>query len=686
MRRAVSLVVLENVGLAFGRKRLFWDCDLRIDGSDRIGLVGPNGSGKSSMLRVLAGEVTPDQGQVRMRRGLRIGTLPQDIPPPDDSSILQLVLSAVPGRPQVQASLEEAEATVHALQAEVDDKVEGAAERMMEAAQELADAHERAAAFDRDYSPHEAQRILAGLGFAPDEGDRPLRELSGGWRMRAHLAALLFQRPDLLLLDEPTNHLDLPSVAWLGDFLRRYPHGFLLICHDREFLDEQVGRIVSLEPEGVRTYRGNYTHYRRQRAEEEVLLLNRARNVAREKEKAQQFIDRFRKQANKARAVQSRVKALEKMDDVVLLQKRDTMRLSFPPCQRTGAVVCRVEGLAKSYGEQPVLSGIDATVLRGKKIGIIGRNGAGKTTLLRVIAGELEKSAGTIELGHNVKVGYYAQHHAEALEGHRTIYETIAAANSGASETRVRTLLGALLFSDEDVDKPVSVLSGGERARVALARLLVDPGNFLLMDEPTNHLDLDSSEALAQGLTSYDGTIVFVSHNRAFIRALADHIWDVRDGQLHPYPGTLDEYLAGHSGTDQPAAASAPAAAPSPVAPPAAAANAVPAKAGPTPASSPADASGSDRKRRRREAAQARSAEAKRLGPLRDRIKRLEAEIERLETRQREHNLRLSDPALYDDPQAREAVMTQFREDAAALEGVNEQWELAQAELDALTS
>ena len=676
----MSLVVLENVGLAFGRKRLFWGCDLRIDGSDRIGLVGPNGSGKSSMLRVLAGEVSADEGQVRTRRGLRIGTLPQDIPPPGDGSILQLVLSAVPGRDQVHDIIADAEQTVHALQAEVDAKVEGAAERMMEAAQELADAHERAAAFDRDYSPHEAQRILAGLGFGAEEGERPLRELSGGWRMRAHLAALLFQRPDLLLLDEPTNHLDLPSVAWLGDFLRRYGQGFVLICHDREFLDEQVNRIVSLEPEGVRTYRGNYTHYRRQRAEEEVLLENRARNLAREKEKAQQFIDRFRKQANKARAVQSRVKALEKMDDVVLLQKRDTMRLSFPPCQRTGAVVCRVEGLSKSYGDHEVLAGVDATVPRGKKIGIIGRNGAGKTTLLRMIGGELEKSSGTIELGHNVKVGYYAQHHAEALEGHRTIFETIAAANSGASQTRVRTLLGALLFSDEDVDKPVSVLSGGERARVALARLLVDPGNFLLMDEPTNHLDLDSSEALAQGLSGYDGTILFVSHNRAFIRALADHIWDVRDGQVQPYPGTLDEYLAGHSGVEEPAPKPASAATPAPASTPA------PAMASPEPKAAPVDASGSDRKRRRREAAEARKAEAKRLGPLRDKIKQLEAEIERLETRQREHNLRLSDPALYDDPQAREAVMKEFRDDAAALEDVTGQWELAQAELDALTS
>jgi ATP-binding cassette subfamily F protein 3 len=678
--RPVSLVVLESVGVSFGRKQLLRGCDLRLDGRDRIGLVGPNGSGKSTLMRLISGEMAPDTGSVRTRKGLRIGVLPQDIPPPDDRSVIQLVLDAAPGRPAVEAELAAAEEAVRVLQPRVDAGEDGAEAEMMDAAQRLAEAHEWQAVFDRDFSPHEAHAILAGLGFAPTDAERRVGELSGGWRMRVHLAALLFRRPDLMLLDEPTNHLDLPSVAWLGDFLRRYPHGFVLICHDREFLDEQIDRVISLEPEGVRQYKGNYTHYRRQREEEEVVLLARAKNLGRERDKAEQFIQRFRAQANKAKAVQSRVKALEKLDDVVVHETREVMRLRFPPCQRAGQLVVKLEGVRKAYGDHVVFPGLQMSVGRGEKIGIIGKNGAGKTTLLKMIAGELPTDGGTITLGHNVRVGYYAQHHAEALDPGRTVLETVAAANRSANETRVRTLLGALLFHDEDVDKPVSVLSGGERARVALARLLVDPGNVLLMDEPTNHLDLDSSEALAEGLSTYDGTIVFVSHNRAFIRQLAERIWDVADGEARLYPGTLDEYLQRHGvGASTPAPTTA-AASP---APSAATSGRTPAPMASAPAAAPTE-SAADRKARRQRAAETRKLEAQRLGPLRKRIVELEAKIAELETSQRKANLRLSDPALYDDAAERQRVLTQYQADAAALADATAAWEQAQAELEAL--
>ncbi|MCX4241052.1 ABC-F family ATP-binding cassette domain-containing protein [Paraliomyxa miuraensis] len=674
----MSLLVLQGVSLAFGKKDLLRELDLRIGAHDRVGLTGVNGSGKSSLMRLMAGMATPDGGEVRARRGLRIGYLPQDIPPHGGTTVLATVTGSVPGRADIDQELRAAEEEMQRASRETDGA--DGEEALMAAAERLADAHERQAHFEEHYSEHEAHRILAGLGFSDTDHGRDVGELSGGWRMRAHLGALLFQRPELLLLDEPTNHLDLPSVAWFGDFLRRYPHGFVLICHDREFLNEQIDRVVSLEVEGTRQYRGDYESYRKQRAEEEIVLENQAKNLQREREQAERFITRFRAQANKARAVQSRIKALEKMDEVVTFSRREVMRLRFPPTERTGAVVVEVEGLRKAFGDHVVFPGNDLRVQRGEKIGIIGKNGAGKTTLLKMIAGELAADAGAITLGNKVKVGYYAQHHAETLQPGRTVFEEVAAANPRAGATRVRTLLGSFLFHEEDVDKPIDVLSGGERARVALAKILIDPGNVLLMDEPTNHLDLDSSEALAEALTSFDGSLVFVSHNRSFIRTLATRIWDVADGRVETYPGTLDEYLDRHRDPERAAMEAATSAAPGPTREPARAVAATTPDA--AAASSVPVESREQRRARKREEAQRRAEQNRALGPLQQRIKDIEARIEALETRQREHNLALADPALYDDPRRRDALLAEYQRDSTELSELTDAWELAQAELD----
>jgi ATP-binding cassette subfamily F protein 3 len=712
----VSLVVLQGVCLAFGKKELLRDLDLRIGAHDRVGLSGVNGSGKSSLMRLMAGHTKPDGGEVRARRGLRIGYLPQDIPPHGGTTVLATVTGSVPGRADIEAELAAAEAEMKRVQLEAADE-----EAMMAAAERIADAHEQQTHFDTHYSEHEAHRILAGLGFTDADHGRDVGELSGGWRMRAHLGALLFQRPELLLLDEPTNHLDLPSVAWFGEFLRRYSHGFVLICHDREFLNEQIDRMVSIEMEGVRQYRGNYEQYRRQRAEEEIVLENQAKNLAREREQMERFITRFRAQANKARAVQSRVKALEKMDEVVTFSRREVMRLRFPPCDRTGAVVVQVEGLRKAFGQHVVFPGIDLRVQRGEKIGIIGKNGAGKTTLLKMIAGELPADAGAITLGNKVKVGYYAQHHAETLQSGRTVFEEVLAANPRATATRVRTLLGSFLFHEEDVEKPIDVLSGGERARVALAKILIDPGNVLLMDEPTNHLDLDSSEALAEALTTFDGSLVFVSHNRSFIRTLATRIWDVADGRVETYPGTLDEYIERYRDPDRAKAEAARAeASPGPAG---GRGGKVPAKVEPVGTRGAAKAAGADgerrdrpkqgasaadggrarhgpaveakpldgsapgesreqRRNRKRDEAQRRAERGKAIGPLERKIKAMEVRIEALEAQQRERNLTLADPAVYADPKRRDTLLTEYQRDSAELGELAEAWELAQAELD----
>jgi ATP-binding cassette subfamily F protein 3 len=670
----MSLVVAESVSLAFGRKELISGLDLRIAAGDRVGLIGPNGSGKSSLMKMLAGEMSPDGGTIRTRKHLRTGYLPQDLDVAGGRTLLAAVLASVPGRAELDSEAARAEADFAAAEASGDE------ERIMNAAERIGDLHGRIASFEQDYSEHQARRILDGLGFETKDADRDLGEFSGGWKMRGALAGLLFQRPELLLLDEPTNHLDLPTVAWFGEFLRSYPHGFVLICHDREFLDEQIERVVSLEPEGVRQYRGNYGQYLVQRAEEEVVLANQARNLEREREKAEQFIERFRAQANKAKAVQSRVKALAKMDEVQTLQQRETMRFRFPEIERSGGEPLRLEGLRKAYGDHVVLKHVDLRVARGDRIAIIGKNGAGKTTLLKMVAGELGKDAGTITFGNKVKVGYYAQHHADTLDARRTVLETVST-RGDVSQTRLRTMLGAFLFHDEDVDKPVGVLSGGERARVALARLLVEPGNLLLMDEPTNHLDLASSEALADALSTFEGTLVFVSHNRSFVRRLATKIWNVEDGAVDTYPGTLDEYIERHKHTEAENKAQAKQGAKAPRA--AAPQTSTQPKRDAAPAAAPARSREEERARRRNEAEQ-RGQRNKALGPLRARVKQLEADIERLESAQRERNLELAKPEVYADAPRRNQLLTEYHRDADALTDATSEWEVAVAELEQL--
>ena len=674
----MSLVVFEKVSLGFGKKSIVSELDLRIGEGERIGLIGPNGSGKSTLFKLLVGELVPDAGRITGARGLEIGWLPQDIALAGGKTLLAFVRGSVPGREQVEADIEASQAQLNQVQAEVEAGERAADDgQLMELATRVADLHERLVHFETHYSEHEALGILAGLGFAARDHARDLGEFSGGWKMRAVLASLLFQRPDLLLLDEPTNHLDMPSVAWLGAFLQRYRRSFVLICHDREFLDEQIERVVSFETEGVRQYRGNYLAYRRQREEEEIVLENKARNLAREREKAEQFIERFRAQANKAKAVQSRIKQLEKLEQVTVFERRKTMRFSFPACDRAGAEVVTIRRLRKAYGDHVVFPSLDLGVARGDKIGIIGVNGAGKTTLLRMIAGEIPLDGGELELGHKVDAGYYAQHHAEALDGELTVFEQVAQADPHAGQTRVRTILGAFLYSGDDVDKKISVLSGGERARVALARLLIKPGNLLLMDEPTNHLDLESSESLAESLRSYDGTLLFVSHNRSFVRTLATKIWNVHDGTVEIYPGTLDEYLASASERGDELAA---------VADGKAEPSRQPASAEAPPAS--ADAAGpskrdrvSQRERKRREAEQ-RSLRNKRLKPLERKVAELEGRIAELEEAQKQRSVALADPTVYEDAARRSELLDAYRGAADELEGLNGRWEQATLELE----
>src|SRR5436190_7205326 len=396
----MSLVVLDEVTLFFADRMIFDAASLRLGHGDRIGLIGPNGSGKTTLLKIIAGEQDIDDGHVTRANGVRIGWLPQDLAVAGGRALIDMILSSVPGRAELDRRLAGAEAELEELSRSGADEP-----ALLDAAADIAELHDRIDHFERFFGEHEALAILAGLGFAPGDEARDIGELSGGWKMRGVLAGLLFQRPDVLLLDEPTNHLDLPSVAWFSEFLKRWNRCFLLISHDREFLNEQISRVVSLELEGLRSYPGNYEKYLEQRAEEETILAGKAKNLARERERLQKFVDRFRAQANKAAAVQSRVKMLDKMESVETYAKRQTLRFSFPATERTVAEVIKIEKLKKAYGSHVVFPGIDLTVRRGEKIGIIGVNGAGKTTLLRMLAGELPHDAGAIRIGNGVEVG-----------------------------------------------------------------------------------------------------------------------------------------------------------------------------------------------------------------------------------------------------------------------------------------
>ncbi len=660
----MSLIVLEDVSLTLGRKTIIDGLNMRIAEGDRLGLVGPNGSGKSSLLRLLAGEQVPDGGQITRQNNMRLGYLPQDLSLDHPGTVIDFVMRAAQDRSSLEKRIQE-------LEVKLQDAAKLPEEQALALATELGDAHELLARIDEEFGEHAATQILAGLGFSDKDLQRPMSEFSGGWRMRAVLASLLFQKPDLLLFDEPTNHLDMPSVAWFGAFLRSYKGAFVLICHDREFLNEQINRMISYEPEGVRTYPGNYERYLQQRAEEQQNLINRAKNLEREREKTEQFIRRFRAQANKAAAVQSRIKALEKMDEVIVYEDRRVMNFRFPPCERAGNEVLQIDNLAKRYGDLEVFSGVNLRVRRGDKIGIIGVNGAGKTTLLRILAGEIEASGGEYNFGHNTQVGYYAQHHSDTLHKNLTILDEVKYHADGATLTELRTILGGFLFGEDEIDKKVGVLSGGERARVALAKLLISPGNVMLMDEPTNHLDLESSEALAEALSRYDGTLLFVSHNRSFVRKLADKIWDVRDGKVEVYPGTLDEYMdserskrTGESkSTDAPRRLAT-------------------GKQAASTASKSERPKESKQERRRRQAEERK--QRKERQQLEKSVADLEARIANLETEQAEANAELELPETYEDAKRRDELLAALQTRHEKLEELTQRWESAQLKLESL--
>ncbi|MBE9573101.1 MAG: ABC-F family ATP-binding cassette domain-containing protein, partial [Proteobacteria bacterium] len=529
----MSFVTVLKVSLTFFENQIFREIGLQVEPGDRIGLVGPNGSGKTTLLRLLMGEISPDSGEVRVARETRIGYLPQDIQEGLSGPLLHSVIDSVPGRVPLKNKLRKAEQSLKAATRK---------QEQTRLAEKIAEIHHKIDSLEQQFPPHEAEKIFSGLGFKETEFDRPISSLSGGWKMRAALASLLYQKPDLLLLDEPTNNLDIPSIRWLEQFLLDFRGAMILVSHDRDFVNRQIHRIVSFEPEGMIFYGGNYDFYLKAREERRKSLEATARKQEQKIKEAQKFIERFRAKASKARQAQSKIKLAKKIRLVETHHKEKTVHFSFPDVSRSGRDVLSIKGVSKGFDEKTLYERLTRTVLRGERIAVIGPNGCGKTTLLRMVAGEIKPDEGTIGLGHGVRIGYFAQHHSEMLDPQKTVIQEVYQVVPHATIGFVRGACSAFLFSGNDVDKAIGILSGGERARVALAKLLVKPGNFMVMDEPTNHLDISSSETLIDALKDYNGTLLFVSHNQSFINRLATKIWDIREGGIVEYPGNLDEY------------------------------------------------------------------------------------------------------------------------------------------------
>ena len=652
------MLSINDLNLQYGSKPIFRNVAAQIHTGDRVGLAGVNGAGKSTLLRIMCGEQDVDPGIVSRASWFSVAYLPQEVTIDlDGRSLFDEAQSAFDDVLAQQEQLDRVSEEL-ALLAPDSPEIDG----LLALQGDLQHALEGCDVFR--IRP-QIERVLFGLGFSAGDLDRPVGNFSGGWIMRLLLAKLLLKKPSLLLLDEPTNHLDLDSLTWLEDFLLQYQGAMVIISHDRAFLDRVTAITWELSLGRLTVFRGNYSHYlveKAQRLEMERAAYDNQQAQIRQSER---FITRFRAKSTKSKQVQSRVKQLEKLDRIELSETERSIHFNFPPAAPSGRDVLTLEDVRKSFAGRTVFDGVSLNLQRGDKLAVVGVNGAGKTTLLKILAG-LETAEGTVRPGHNVILSYFGQHQAQELAGDQSILDTVYHTAVDMTITQVRSLLGAFLFTGDEVEKQVRVLSGGEKSRVALARMLVRPANLMLLDEPTNHLDMSSQEILQEALAQYEGTIIVVSHNRFFVNSFVNKVLEIRNGRATIHEGNIDDYLEWRRREETRASETATQ------------------SSSATRAVAAGDENSADRKVQRRQRALERQELNKKLGPWRRKSEEAEQEIDRHERRKAELEALMAEPDLYSDQERWSATSREYGQVERHLERAFQRWEEAQAAIEAI--
>lgn len=644
------MLQVSNLSVHFGDRFLFDSVTFQVGEQERIGLAGRNGAGKSTLLKIIAGKYTNFEGQVQVPKEYSIGYLKQELDSASDKSVREETATAFDELKALQQRMDE-------LADQIANHHDYQSDDYAQLVDELTHVSHRVELFGADKADKQLEKVLTGLGFSPEQLDQPLKIFSGGWQMRVELAKLLLAQPDLLLLDEPTNHLDIESIIWLEGFLQDYPGSIMLVSHDKRLLDNLTIRTIEIELGKMYDYKANYSKYIEQRAERREKLMAEKKNQDRQIKHTEQLIDKFRAKANKAAFAQSLIKKLDKIDRIEIDDvDSEGMKLQFPEPPRSGRVVVEVHNLHKSYGDNHVLRGIDFSCEKGEKIAFVGKNGEGKTTLGKILAGQEKYQRGEVKLGHNVALGYFAQHQAELMAGNDTILETVENKATGDMRAKARSLLGAFLFSGDDVYKKTKVLSGGEKARLALAVLLLDPINLLILDEPTNHLDMVSKDILKQAIQAYAGTVIIVSHDREFLDGLTDKVYEFKGGQLKEYLGDIEYFLSkikveslddlkGQQKTQEKVA------------------------------DGPSDNKLSYEARKERDRQERK---------LKNRVSKLERQISEQEAKLKEMEAEIHQPDFYDKAKDPTKIFNEYNQQKQQLEQLMEEWTSAQLELEEL--
>ncbi len=655
-----NLIFLSNVAKFYNGKPLIEDVNISIHRGDRVGIVGPNGAGKSTILGMMEGLIAPDKGEVAVEKGIRMGILRQELVQGSDGPILDEVT-------HISDDLKKIRERLASLEAELEEISDASpqADALIEEHGGLLHEFER---YDGYTLESRALKVLRGLGFGPEDAGRKWSEFSGGWRMRVALAKILLAQPEVLLLDEPTNHLDLESLLWVESYLSDFKGAIVLVSHDRAFLNRIVQKIVEVDRGKATLYSGDYDTYEQTHSMQEEVQLASFKNQQKKIERIQKFIDKNRVKARTASRVQSRVKMIEKMDRVEAPKRSRTVKFKFPQPPPCGRRAVEIKNLSKRYGDKVVYRNFDLVLERGEKIGLVGPNGAGKSTLMKIVGQVIAYDSGEVNYATKAKVGYLAQHQSEALVSERTVLEEAAASASGLTEQELRNLLGAFLFSGDDVQKKVKVLSGGEKNRLALTKILLSPPNILLMDEPTNHLDIPSCEVLEQGLEQFQGTLMLISHDRRLMNRICTAILEIQDGKAELFPGNYDYYQYKKRLMEKEAAQQSPPDQPQPK---------KPATDAP-----PSTESRESKKEKKRREAEARSTLHTKQAPLKKELRKIEKELETRETRKKEIEAIMADPSSYEN---RSLIVSLLEEEPALTKEIREleaKWEKLSGQLD----